>query len=354
MLNQHEVIPYLLSRDLIVSRCIVDGNVAVLDSSRRNRNYRIISPVGCYLLKQAVGLGPVDTLSREAAIYQQIFSGGQKDGIASHVPKFCAYDPEQHILILELIEGAENLREQQQRLGRVSSHTSKQIAGALATLHRATVGPQKTITTVRLNLHEPRLAAYRLISRAELQLIEIIQRQKSLTGHLDQLQHEWQPSGFIHGDIRAENFLIPVPLARNKRPLKIVDFEFAGTGDTACDVGSLFAEYLSFWLFSFPLMTASHLDRFIRLAACPLEKIQSSLGSFWTEYTRCMALDDSKSGPLLLRAVKFSALRLFVMAHEMAPGLSSVNSYILSLLQVGMNILMQPERAAVELFGIAH
>ena len=355
MLTQHELVPYLLSRDLIASRCVVNGDVVVLDSSRRHCNYRIISPDGCYLVKQAVGSGRIETLSHEATLYRQLFSGAQKNDIARHLPRFYGYDPEQHILILELIQDAENLHEQQQRLGRVSPHTSKQIAGVLAALHRTKLH-QQGVTTARasvLGLHIPSLVIYRSISRAVLQLIEIIQKHETLTNHLDQLRQEWQPSGFIHGDIRAENFLIPVPLARSKRPLKIVDLEFAGVGDIAWDVGSVFAEYLSFWLFSFPLTTASSLDRFIHLAACPLEKVQPPLRSFWNQYARCMALRNSNFDQFLVRAVKFSALRLIVSGFETSASLSTVNAHILSLVQVAMNILLQPQDAAVELFGIA-
>lgn len=356
MLSQHEVVPYLISRGLIGSRCVVDGNVAVLDSSRRNRNYRIISPDGCYLLKQAVGSDRVETLSREAAVYQQFLSEGRTNGITSHLPRCYAYDPEQHILILELIQGAENLREQQQRLGRVSSHSAKQAALALASLHVATSVPQKANGTLRmsvLSLHEPSLTVYRLISGAGLRLIEIIQKQKSLAANLDRLRHAYQPSAFIHGDIRAENFLIPVPLARNNRPIKIVDLEFAGAGDAAWDVGSVFAEYLGFWLFSFPLMTAQRLDRFIHLAACPLETIQPSIRSFWIGYAACVGLAGPKRNQFLLRAAKFAALRLIVSAFEMSVSLSSLNTCILSLVQVAMNILAQPEKAVIELLGIA-
>ena len=356
MLSQHDVVPYLLSRGLISSRCVVDGNVAILDNSRRNRNYRIISADGCHLLKQAVGADRIETLSREAAIYQQLFSSNQKNGIAAYLPRFCAYDSEQHVLILELIQDAETLRDQQQRLGRVSSHSAKKAADALAALHRADLTLNEKSITPRasvLSLHQLTLASYRNVSRGGLQLVEMIQKQRGLTDHLDELRHEWQRSGFIHGDIRAENFLIPVPLGRGKRPVKLVDFEFAGTGDTAWDIGSLFSEYLSFWLFSFPLMTATRVDRFIHLADCPLDKIQLAVRSFWSQYAQCMALRDSESDQFLLRAVKFSALRLFVMAFEMSPALSSINTYILSLVQVGMNILAQPEKAALELFGIA-
>jgi thiamine kinase-like enzyme len=355
MLSQHDVVPYLLSRGLISSRCVVDGNVAILDNSRRNRNYRIISPDGSYLVKQAIGSDRIETLAREAAIYQQLFSAS-RNGITSHLPGFCAYDSEQHILILELVQDAETLREQQQRLGGVSSHSAKKAAQALAALHRANLNLNEKSFTPRasvLCLHQPTLASYRNVSRGGLQLLEIIQKQKGLTDDLDQLRHEWQPSGFIHGDIRAENFVIPVPLRRGNRPVKLVDFEFAGTGDAAWDIGSLFSEYLSFWLFSFPLMTATPLDHLIHLADCPLDKIQPAVRSFWTQYVQCTALHDAESDQFLLRAVKFSALRLFVMAFEVSSALSSGNTYIRSLVQVGMNILAQPEKAATELFGIA-
>ncbi|MGB7751752.1 MAG: aminoglycoside phosphotransferase family protein [Candidatus Acidiferrales bacterium] len=354
MLTQHDVVPYLLSRELITPQCVVAGNVAVLDNSRRNRNYRIISPDGCYLLKQAVGPDRIETLSREAAIYQQLFSSTAKNGIASHFPGFRAYDSEQHILILELIQDAETLREQLQRLGRVSAGSAQRAAEALAALHQANAMPQeKSARAMVLSLHQPGLAVYRNLSRAALQLIEIIQKQRSLTGHLDELREEWQPSGFIHGDIRAENLLIPVRLGRGKRPVKIVDFEFTGAGDTAWDVGSLFAEYLSFWLSSIPLMTPSQLDRFIHLADCPLENVQPPVRSFWVRYAQCMGLQDSNSDLFLLRAVKFSALRLLLTAFEIAPAASSANTYMLALVQVAMNILAQPEKAAIELFGLS-
>jgi aminoglycoside phosphotransferase (APT) family kinase protein len=355
MLNPHDVVPYLLARDLISSRCVIDGNVAVLDTSRRNRNYRIISPDGCYLLKQAVGSDRIESLSREAAIYRHIFSAKPTNRIASYLPKFCAYDLEQHVLVLDLIQDAETLREQRQRLGRASSRSAKNVGDALAALHRAEVNLREKIATPRaafLSIHRPSLGSYRNISGGGLRLVELVQRQKGLQSQLDELRDEWQPTAFIHGDVRAENFMIPVPMARDGRSVKIVDFEFTGNGDAAWDVGSLFAEYLSFWLDSFPLVTATRLERFIHLADCPLDKIQLAVCAFWSQYVRCLALRDSECEQFLLRVVKFSALRLFTMAFEISSTLASLNTQILSLVQIGMNILAQPEKAATELFGV--
>jgi hypothetical protein len=64
-------------------------------------------------------------------------------------------------------------------------------------------------------------------------------------------------------------------------------------------------------------------------------------------------LQDSKSDRFLLRAVKFSALRLLVTTFEIAPQLSSVSTYMLALVQVAMNILADPKRAAIELYGLS-
>jgi hypothetical protein len=54
MLAQSEVVPYLLQHHLISAGSVVDGDIAVLDASRRNRNFKVISEQGrCYFVKQA-------------------------------------------------------------------------------------------------------------------------------------------------------------------------------------------------------------------------------------------------------------------------------------------------------------
>jgi aminoglycoside phosphotransferase (APT) family kinase protein len=359
MLNEAEVIPYLLTWKLITPKCVVDGNAAILDTSRRNHNFRVVSPDGSYLLKQAVGLDSVGTISHEARVYRMLSSRSRRNEFARHMPRFHAYDAEQHVLILELVQDAETLREQHERAGRTYAHTAEQVADALAALHRVTGfngdGNREALTRPSPvpSLHRPDLKIYRTISSAGLQLIKIAQGQQKLGELLDLLRKEWQAHSFMHGDVRADNFLIPVesPSGR-KRSLKIVDFEFTGLGDPAWDVGSVFAEYLSFWILSIPIIGGAGPERFLGLASCPLEKVQPCIRAFWRRYAASMGLEKSKSGQSLLAAVRYCGVRLLKMAFEMGVNSSSASGHLLCLVQVATNVLLEPEKAAVELLGI--
>jgi hypothetical protein len=360
MLTQHEVVPYLLARGFLTPKCIVDGDVAVVDASRRNHNFIIISPAGCYLLKQAVGLDRSETIAREASIYQALSSKALPNGFARYLPKFHAYDAEQHILILEFVQDAETLREQLWHTGGSSTHTAEHMADALAALHRVSCANVvlnsvafTQVLPARL-LHRPDLEIFRTASGAGIQLIKIIQRQRKLGELLDQLSEEWNAGAVIHGDVRGDAFLVPTRTTPGrKRWLKIVDFEYTCKGDPAWDLGSVFTEYISAWVFSVPLIGGSQPDRFIRLASCPLGKVQPLMRSFWRRYVFSMALEQSKSDHLLLRAVKYCGARLLHLAMEMTWASNSVGANQLCLLQVGTNILSQPEKAAVELLKIA-
>jgi thiamine kinase-like enzyme len=359
VLNEAEVVPYLLARGLITPKCVVEGNVAVLDASRRNNNFRVASPAGCYLLKQAVGHDRIETVSREAHFYQILSSQSRRYGFARYLPKFYAYDAEQHILILEFLQGAETLREQHERPGRASTDAAEQVADALAALHRVkklNAGRNWEAFTQRLpilSLHQSSLEVLRGMSSAGVQLIKLFQRQEQLAELLDGLQEEWSAHCVVHGDVRGDNFLIPIgSVSGRKRPLKIVDFEYACLGDPAWDVGSVLAEYLSFWLLSIPFTAVGQPDRFLDVASCPLEKIQPSIRSFWRRYASSTGLKRSKSDEWLLLAVRYCGARLLHMAFEMTYLSTSIAANVVGLLQVGLNILQQPEKAAVQLLGI--
>jgi thiamine kinase-like enzyme len=358
MLTAHEVVPYLLSRKLVTPQSVVEGNIAVVDLSRRNRNFKVISPAGCYLLKQAVGPDHMETVAREASIYL-MFSSEAANGLSGYLPKFHGYDAEQSILILEFVKDAETLREQHERGGRASARTAEQVANALAALHRmstAKVDPNWSAFSQRLqvfSLHRPDLEIFRTVSSAGVELIKIIRRQRKLGDLLDQLRGEWKADEFIHGDVRGDNFLIPArPDSGRKRWLKMVDFEYGCKGDAAWDVGSVFAEYLSFWLFSIPFVGGAQPDRFLGLASFPLETVRPLIRSFWRRYVFSMKLEQSRCEELLLRAVKYCGARLLHIALEGTYASNSIAAVQIYLLQVGMNVLLQPEKAAVELLRI--
>ncbi|MFQ6114058.1 MAG: hypothetical protein ACE5NG_08195 [bacterium] len=75
MLTQLEIVPYLLRRALINPDSIVFGDLIVVDASRRNRNFKVMSERGpCYLLKQGVGQEGIATVAHEASVYKLLQS----------------------------------------------------------------------------------------------------------------------------------------------------------------------------------------------------------------------------------------------------------------------------------------
>jgi thiamine kinase-like enzyme len=360
MLNELEVVSYLLERGLLRQKDFVNGNVAVVNTSRRNHNFQVLSPSGSYQLKQAVGPDRVATISREAALYQALHSEHGAARVARYLPKFRGYDSEQSLLILEFVHDVETIRERQERAGTAPASAADEVAEALAALHSAqgvNVAqdwdgyPQKKLIR---NLREPELKILATASGAELQAIETVQSQKSLCVRLEELDARQSVKAFIHGDVRGDNFLIPRKENREGTGLKLVDFEFAGWGDAAWDVGAVFAEYLSYWIFSTPIVGGATTARMMRLASMPLERVQAPMRAFWRRYVRAMKLEGAEFERFLRDAVDYCGVRLLCMVIESGVSSASLGPVQRRLLQIAANILLRPERAVEQLLGIAN
>ncbi|HBY94403.1 MAG TPA: hypothetical protein DEP84_10655 [Chloroflexi bacterium] len=361
MLTQRETVSYLLQRKLLGPADVVTGDLTVADISRRHHNYRITSGQGPgYVLKQGVGPDKVAAIEREAAIYQLLDSGIR--GLSRYLPRLYSYDPEEHVLILELVDGAQNLREYHLHRGYFPISLARTLGSALGTLHRLTRNGKRGEKEGHqaashppwvLSVHRPTIKFLQGCSGANLQLIQIIQQFPVFCDLLDALREEWRTEALIHRDIKWDNCLVfgKSPSARKTR-LKIVDWELASGGDPCWDVGSVFNDYLSFWLLSIPVTGEMPPDRFLELARYPLEKMQPALLAFWDTYAQQMNLDVATADRWLLRAVRYGAARLVQTAFEQMQMSMQFTGNIVCLLQLSLNILQRPEEATVQLLGI--
>jgi len=86
MLEQADVVVYLLERGLLTSAAVVDGAVIVRDVSRRNRNFTVEQRDGPgHLLKQGLGADGVFSVAHEARVYEDL--GVKASGFAVHLPR---------------------------------------------------------------------------------------------------------------------------------------------------------------------------------------------------------------------------------------------------------------------------
>ncbi|HXM46915.1 MAG TPA: phosphotransferase [Pyrinomonadaceae bacterium] len=364
MLTQRAVVPYLLQRRLITEESIVEGDLAVVDASRRNLNFQVISERGpCYLLKQGVGPDGIETVRHEATVYQLLQPSAIANlGLDRHLPCFFEYDPKERVLIIEFLRDAQNLTEYHDRRGRFPTTIAAAIGTALATLHRLNwTGGQREGDAGRLKLppawvlssHRPNLGMLQHLSSATIQAIKIIQQFPEFCELLDSLRQEWTNETPIHFDLKWDNYLIMARRSgHEKSNLRIVDWELAGIGDPCWDVGSVFNDYLSYWLSSIPITGGTPPERFLELARYPLAKMHPAIRSFWESYVRHMKLGDAISAEWLLRAVKYAAARLVQTVYEGLYHSIKLTGNAVCSLQVSLNILRRPQEASLHLLGI--
>ncbi|MGZ8647299.1 MAG: hypothetical protein ACXW08_01470, partial [Solirubrobacteraceae bacterium] len=101
MLDVADVAPYLNRKGLLGARAVVDGRLRVVDVSRRNRVFMVTAEdQPSYVVKL-----PDDAEDRgvahEAAVLQRLRAEVGDDRAASFLPTVVAYDPGEHVLILE-------------------------------------------------------------------------------------------------------------------------------------------------------------------------------------------------------------------------------------------------------------
>jgi aminoglycoside phosphotransferase (APT) family kinase protein len=154
--------------------------------------------------------------------------------------------------------------------------------------------------------------------------------------------------------VKWDNFIACPAESRRKVKftLKIIDWEAAQLGDPRWDIGSVFSQYLSLWLFSIPITGRDPPERFPELARFPLDRMQPAIAACWSAYRKRAGLDGPRAVEWLLTAVSCAGARLVQTAFEAAQVATHLDSSMVLHLQLAANILGRPREAAVHLLGI--
>ena len=140
----------------------------------------------------------------------------------------------------------------------------------------------------------------------------------------EQIQH-WTPTGLTHGDMRWDNLL--VTKTDDSLKLSIVDWELAGVGDCAWDVGGVLQSYLIDW--SVDLIDS--------------DQLQQLTIAFWQAYVVEARLSATGANRLLERTIMFAACRLIQSTFEHHQFGNELESTGRRLLQLSWNILKEPQ-----------
>ena len=360
MLDEVEIVPFLLQRNLITPADIVNGELQIENASRRNRNFKVTrNGAPGYLLKQGVGDERRRTVAQEGAAYVALSS---LDGLAALLPRFHGFDKQGCVLILELLQDGQSLADYLEESGRLSTERAKLVGEALGTLHTAAtkerLGPDGSskfapFTPLPFRLRHPRLGVLQHFSRGNMELLRIVRETAGYCDFLDEAATEWKEETLIHGDLRWDNcHVVPPSSGRRRKAMKIVDWELAGWGDPCWDVAMVFSEYITFWLRSAPITKDTPPGKLFELTKYPLHEVQKALESFRGAYARRMAWDEDESSEKFLKAVRFLGARLIHTTFELLQNAPRLTVSAVYLLQLSYNILERPRHAAEQLLGM--
>lgn len=365
-LDLDRAVPFLLAEGLLDVSALVDGDFRLLATARRHLSLRLERRRGPgYLIKQAdpTLADGLDTLATEAGFYDLCQREPGLSELGRHLPRLHSWDPEGQRLITELLTDYESLWQHGGKgpeIERLAAPVSL-LAAVLALLHRTfrdpelKAGSRLAELTVKapsiLALPLPGIQLLRHLSAAQRQLLAIVQSEGWPSDALLDLRRTWRPETLIHGDIRADNVLVPRDDGVEPR-LVLVDWELVQWGDPAWDLAGALQDLLGFWIRSLPGTPGLSPEERAAKAETPLSRLQPLFRTLRDAYREAARISGEETEALLARAVELSAARLVQTAYEYGAGQDALPDSAVLALQIATNILRDPTGAAVYLYGL--
>ena len=351
-------LPYfLIHRGLLSPDAIVASDFAIVDASRRNRNFKVIRKSGPGLFIKQMREGHPDamyTLRREAACYER---ARDDPTLGRLMPRLITYDSARHLLVIELLPEAESLTQYLARERAFPAEIGAMLGEALGLYHshftstagNETLGllfPRQPPAV--LKLQRGGLAAFSQFGRIGKAIAAVIGQNPEFQTLLDALGAEWRFDSLIHGDLRWDNVLVFAASA-GRRDFRVVDWEMADFGDPAWDVGGVLQSFLVVWILSMPIASGLPPEHYVGMASQPIEPMRPVMRAFLDAYAATRGLGESERKPAVARSLRFAAARLVWTAAEQRVHASQLDPAGMALLQVSFNILKDPGQAVTDL-----
>src|SRR5215472_7306977 len=186
----------------------------VVEGARRHHNYSVIRQNGPGLfIKQMQPDQPfsAQTLQKEAACYAMIGDDASLAPIHAIMPRFRAYDPERHILVMELIANGENLTELHRRVNTFPADVAQRVGELLARYHDVSCRellPRANSAIFQgqppwiLSFHLMPRGSVQNLSAANGQFMTILQSYPDFAQALDAIRTSWRRNALVHGDMK--------------------------------------------------------------------------------------------------------------------------------------------------------
>jgi serine/threonine protein kinase len=185
-----------------------------------------------------------------------------------------------------------------------------------------------------------------------LHFFKLYQRLPALATAIIDLSDSISPSCLVHNDLKINNILLDLNWELpTSNVIRSIDWEQAGWGDPAFDLGCILGSYLEIWLDGLVINDTLSIDESLQLATTPLELLQPSLFSLVQAYLAGFPEISTARPDYLNRAIQFAGLAL-IQRIEITIEVDRVfGNHGIIMLQVAKQLLCTPQAAMNTLFG---
>lgn len=355
ILTEQNLSHYLFQKNLLSPLEVVSGDLMIETADFRNRNFKIRTGEGRpnLFVKQVKSTEPdrIDTLRRESCIYWLAEHFEQLGPLLKYLPPLHHYDYQNHILVVSLLDGYRNLYDLHAMSKQYVIATAELQAACLAAMHLpiAELIRNKTLPNYfrfavpwPFQLNEDAAEAFVPEYAADRKMLDIVRGDRILSTQIRELYSVWEQKTLIHGDVKWLNFLVN----NDCSDIKLIDWEMTEIGDPCWDIAGVVHNYLFFWLLK--------QDAVRRKSGSIFDdsRLSEAVNLFLKTYFKLRQTPEEEQNDFLVKSLRYTALRLIQAAFEGVHHGNDLNETALRLLQLGQNILAEPNAAIQELLQI--
>ncbi|MBA3750041.1 MAG: hypothetical protein H0X03_03955 [Nitrosopumilus sp.] len=208
---------YLLNRKIIDTYSIVNGDLKIIDASRKNRNIKVLRTNDpSFLIKQSYKTDTSSsiTLKRDALLYALIQNYPKFSTLLEIVPHIHDFDENKNILLVEFIDGYSwneyiySIKDKD--IGKENIFSLGKIIGTCHDLFKNMMDENQLNflpRTFESSFLHPGPEIFINLSQANMELLKIIQRDLKIYGRMEEIFLKWNPQTLIHGDIKFDNII---------------------------------------------------------------------------------------------------------------------------------------------------
>jgi Phosphotransferase enzyme family len=241
-----------------------------------------------------------------------------------------------------------------------------ELGQKLALIHRSTYNStwQEPLETSLGNPANPGRKVARRLNRVHsgifavtpidcLRFYKLYQQYPSLATAVEQLAQDYQACCLVHNDLKLNNLLIhhsPTPPITDSR-IRFLDWESAGWGDPAVDLGNLINSYLQLWLENLVVSSELSINESLQLAIVPLSSLQPVLFAFFDSYRQTFPAIFVDQPNFLAKVLQYAGLALIRRIEVIIDDNRVFDNRSIAMLQVAKQLLCSPTAFITTIFG---